>query len=115
MFTTVAMNILRQTMLMTSHSGTGVITISVDVNSGLQRLIVDFISSELTTRKELNLAIKNLVIQKDFRNVLRVEQVEPYLKVAKILSNKLGWSFDFHQDYKFRLTIPTNHSLTGPI
>lgn len=42
--------------------------------------------------------------------------MEPYLKVAKILSNKLGWAldFDFHQDYKFRLTIPIHYPLTGP-
>jgi hypothetical protein len=103
-------------MLMTSHSGSGVISISVDVTPNLQRLIVDFISSELCTKKEINLAIKNLVIQKDFKSILRVEQVEPYLKIAKILSNKLGWQleFDFHQDYKFRLSIPINHPLSAP-
>jgi hypothetical protein len=104
-------------MLMTSHSGTGVITIQVDVMNNGQQLVVDFISSELTTPKEINLAIKNLVILKDLRSIIRVEQVEPYLKVAKILTNKLGWmlEFDFHKDYKFRLCIPLNmSSLSGP-
>lgn len=72
-FITVAINILRQTMLMTSHTGTGVITILVDVTSDLSTLVVDFISSELTTRKEVNLAIKNLVILRDFRSILKVE------------------------------------------
>ena len=110
LFITVAINIFRQTMLMTSHSGTGVITVIVDCSSNGQHLIIDFVSSELTTRKDLNLAIKNLVIQKDFKSILKVPEVEPYLKIAKILSNKLGWrlEFDFHQDYKFRLVIPIN-------
>jgi hypothetical protein len=103
-------------MLMTSHSGTGVITILADVTSDMQTLIVDFISSELTTRKDVNLAIKNLVILRDFRSILKVEQVEPYLKIAKILANKLGWrlEFDFHQDYKFRLMIPITNSISSP-
>lgn len=57
-------------MLMTSHSGTGVITILVDVASTMKMLFVDFISSELTTRRETNVAIKNLVIQKDFRSII---------------------------------------------
>jgi hypothetical protein len=73
LFITVAINILRQTMLMTSHTGTGVITILVDVTADLSTLVVDFISSELTTRKEVNLAIKNLVILRDFRSILKVE------------------------------------------
>jgi hypothetical protein len=55
---------------MTSHSGTGVITILVDVASNMKMLFVDFISSELTTRRETNVAIKNLVIQKDFRSII---------------------------------------------
>jgi hypothetical protein len=60
-------------MLMTSHSGTGVITIIVDVASNMQRLYIDFISSELATRRETNVAIKNLVIQKDYRSIIRVD------------------------------------------
>ena len=104
-------------MLMTSHSGTGVIKILVDVSPNLNNLIVDFVSSELTTRKDVNLAIKNLVIQKDFKSILKIGEVDPYLKIAKILSNKLGWrlEFDFHQDYKFRLIIPINFSLSVPV
>lgn len=102
---------------MTSHSGTGVIKILVDLSPNLNNLIVDFVSSELTTRKDVNLAIKNLVIQKDFKSILKIQEVDPYLKIAKILSNKLGWrlEFDFHQDYKFRLIIPINFSLSGPL
>lgn len=117
LFITVAMNIFRQTMLMTSHNGTGVIKILVDVSPNLNNLIVDFVSSELTTRKDVNLAIKNLVIQKDFKSILKIAEVDPYLKIAKILSNKLGWrlEFDFHQDYKFRLIIPINFSLSSPV
>lgn len=97
-FITVVMNILRQTMLMTSHSGTGVITILVDVAANMQRLYVDFIASEFATRRETNVAIKNLIIQKDTCAIAKVEQVEPYLKVAKIIANKMGWTldFDFH-------------------
>ena len=102
---------------MTSHSGTGVIKILVDASPNVNNLIIDFVSSELTTRKDVNLAIKNLVIQKDFKSILKIAEVEPYLKIAKILCNKLQWrlEFDFHQDYKFRLIIPINIPLSGPM
>jgi len=116
LFITIATNIFRQLMIMTSRNGQGVITMVVENAPNKKHLLIDFISSEFITRKEINIQIKNLVNQTDFKAILKFPDVEPHIKVAKILSNKLSWRLEFiySADYKFRLIIPINQALSDP-
>ena len=63
--------------------------------NAVPHLVIDLVTSEFMPDKQQAVNIRNMTNEKDFRKIMSAD-TDMYIKIAKTLSNHLGWKIEFN-------------------
>ena len=107
LFIQVMINLLRMAMDTIVSRGYIKMKTHVTTRQGKANLVIEFELSSCKLDDINRVTIDRLSAERDFKRILGAE-VEPHFKIAKILSNQLGWriEFDSNRDLRYKVFIP---------